>query len=60
MANTKRAFYGIDLGTTHTVVVKAIKEGNDWKYTNLKLPNMPISDYDPIKLHRATSISSIL
>ena len=49
MANTKRAFYGIDLGTTHTVVVKAIKEGNDWKYTNLKLPNMPISDYDPIK-----------
>ena len=49
MANIKRAFYGIDLGTTHTVVVKATKEGNNWKYTKLKLPNMPISELDDIK-----------
>ena len=49
MANNKRAFYGIDLGTTHTVVVKATKEGNDWKYSKLKLPNIPISELDDIK-----------
>lgn len=45
----RRAFYGIDLGTTHTVVVKASKEGAEWKYTKLKLPNMPISDLDDEK-----------
>ena len=49
MANIRRAFYGIDLGTTHTVVVKATKEGNIWKYTKLKLQNMPISELDEIK-----------
>lgn len=43
------SFYGIDLGTTHTVVVKATKDGGSWKYTKLKLPNMPISDLDDIK-----------
>lgn len=45
----RRAFYGIDLGTTHTVVVKAIKEGDSWKYTKLKLENMPISELDDVK-----------
>jgi len=45
----RRAFYGIDLGTTHTVVVRATKEGNEWKYSKLKLPNMPISDLDDEK-----------
>lgn len=45
----RRAFYGIDLGTTHTVVVRATKEGNEWKYAKLKLPNMPISDLDDEK-----------
>lgn len=49
MAGARRAFYGIDLGTTHTVVVKATKEGNSWKYTKLKLANMPISELDDIK-----------
>ena len=33
----RKAFYGIDLGTTHTVVVKATKEGGEWKYVKLKL-----------------------
>lgn len=43
-------FYGIDLGTTHTVVVKAIKKDKDsWKHTKLKLSNMPISELDDIK-----------
>lgn len=42
-------FYGIDLGTTHTVVVKAIKEDGSWKYTKLKLANMPINELDDIK-----------
>ena len=45
----RRAFYGIDLGTTHTVVVKATKEGNSWRYTKLKLDNMPISELDEVK-----------
>ena len=49
MAGGKRMFYGIDLGTTHTVVVKATKEGNSWRYSKLKLPNMPISELDDIK-----------
>lgn len=44
----KRAFYGIDLGTTHTVVIKATKEGSLWKYTKLKLVNMTISELDEI------------
>lgn len=44
-----KTFYGIDLGTTHTVVVKASKEGRAWKYTILKLENMPINDFDEIK-----------
>ena len=42
-------FYGIDLGTTHTVVVKATKEGTAWKYVKLKLPNMPLNELDGIK-----------
>lgn len=46
---TRRAFYGIDLGTTHTVVVKATKEGGAWKCSKLKLVNMPISELDDIK-----------
>ena len=45
----RKAFYGIDLGTTHTVVVKATKEGDAWKYVKLKLVNMPISELDGIK-----------
>lgn len=45
----RKAFYGIDLGTTHTVVVKATKEGDAWKYVKLKLVNMPISELDDIK-----------
>lgn len=45
----RKAFYGIDLGTTHTVVVKATKEGGEWKYVKLKLVNMPISELDDIK-----------
>lgn len=45
----RKAFYGIDLGTTHTVVVKATKEGEAWKYVKLKLVNMPISELDDIK-----------
>ena len=49
MAGARRAFYGIDLGTTHTVVVKATKEGSSWKYSKLKLVNMPISELDDIK-----------
>lgn len=47
--NTNRVFYGIDLGTTHTVVVKASNENRVWKYTKLKLANMPISELDDIK-----------
>ena len=47
--NKNTVFYGIDLGTTHTVVVKASKEGRSWKYTKLKLANMPISELDDIK-----------
>ena len=45
----RKAFYGIDLGTTHTVVVKATKEGEAWKYVKLKLVNMSISELDDIK-----------
>ena len=45
----RKAFYGIDLGTTHTVVVKATKEGDAWKYVKLKLVNIPISELDGIK-----------
>lgn len=41
-----KSFYGIDLGTTHTVVVKATKEGNSWIYTKLKFKNLPITDND--------------
>ena len=48
MAAVRRAFYGIDLGTTHTVVVKATKDGSSWKYTKMKLANMPISELDDI------------
>lgn len=48
MAAVRRAFYGIDLGTTHTVVVKATKDGSSWKYTKMKLANMPISGLDNI------------
>lgn len=49
MSKRTRAFYGIDLGTTHTVVVKAAKEGDSWKYTKMKLENMPINELDDIK-----------
>jgi len=42
-------FYGIDLGTTHTVVVKATKEGREWKYQRLPLPNMPVNPLQDIK-----------
>lgn len=45
----RKAFYGIDLGTTHTVVVKATKEQDAWKYVKLKLANMPISELEDIK-----------
>lgn len=49
MSKGTRAFYGIDLGTTHTVVVKAAKEGDSWKYTKMKLANKPINELDNIK-----------
>lgn len=41
-------FYGIDLGTTHTLVVEAHKVNNQWEFTKLRLDNMPIRSSDNI------------
>ena len=44
----RKFYYGIDLGTTHTLVVKANKENGVWKYETLKLPNKPLSSAESV------------